>query len=202
MIFNVEYTNEKGDICKRIISPAPYEINKMTKRFLPVFIDDEDICKHLDNILKDMDCTIISSIGKLTSVNTLKYDTFLSVYQYYWEQLFDDNNKTEYLDKIRQRYIKDIEFDCVYYATLEKDKKPNKKTTKKKNKTPLWIREESTDLFDNSITYIYTNTKTGEIIQSKNPSLKETLKDEKIKKKNSTKKIINISNLSFNFNKK
>lgn len=78
-------------------------------------------------------------------------------------------------------------------AKFRNIKPTKKKSSKAKNK---FYQEKQYDIFGN-LTYIYTNPKTGEVIQSDDPNLLETLNA-----KHKKTKVVSLDNMTFSFKKK
>lgn len=202
MTIKLFYTSpEKDIVIDKTIKPEEYVVNKMTARFLHECKDDEDIIEELDKLLIDLDCSRILDCGKLTSVNTFKYNNLLSVYRYYFEQLSSNVIKTEYYNKLTKLMIDNEIFDKKYAEEHKNDNVKVKKKTNtkaKKKKLPLWVRRTTKDLFTNEDVYEYTNTKTLEVIKSTNPNLiEEELTVKKKKKPKATKVLTGKITLCF-----
>lgn len=148
-----------------------YELTPIHIKFLAICHTDIEFVYQLQRLLDDMDCSVFLKCGKLVSVNTPKYEDYLSLYMYYASKIQDQMLYNKYIDKLIERHEANVKHDELYFkvnpdAPVDKEHK-----VKGKRKLPLWVREESIDLFENTKHYIYTNTKNGEIIHSKDPDL-------------------------------
>lgn len=163
--------------------------------------NDTDISNILDNILKDLDCTVEYSCGRLISVSSAKYKKYISTYYKYILKFNNQFLYNEYIDKLIQRHIDNIifEYNNPYGAT-------NKKTTnvKKKKQLPpnIYIRYVTTDLFTGETVYKYSNLRTGDEITSSNPNLLDVLNTTKKKerKKPINSRVVGVSMDAMTFN--
>ena len=97
---------------------------------------------------------------------------------------------------------------CEDYVQKTKEFEKSKGKQKKPKKTKVkdeFVKSISTDLFDGTPKYIYSNLKTGQEIISDNPDLLEELNKPKEKKRNVrvSPKVVSLpSGFTFKFNKK
>lgn len=148
-----------------------YEINPIKVKFLVICNNDTEYIYQLQRILDDIDCSVFLKCGKIISVNTPKYDEYLSLYMYYAGKIQDQVLYNEYIDKLIARHEANVKHDEVYFKVNPDAQKDKEHPVKKKGYKPIWTREKSIDLFENDFHYIYTNRKTGEIIHSNDPDL-------------------------------
>lgn len=166
-----------------------YELNPMKQRFLKAVNNDDEIMNVLYDILKELNTSRLCSEMQIINTKYPNYQEKLSLFKFYAKKLKDQFKYNEIVNELIQQHIKNLDFDEIFVKEhADKVAKPKTKATKKK--LPLWIRQQSTDLFDGQIMYIYTNTKTNEIIKSHNPNLIEEELSVKKKKKLKESKVI------------
>lgn len=179
----IEYEYE-GKTC--ILNIKDYELNPMKQRFLKNIRFDNDAVRAITDILCDLDATKLCDGMQVTSTKYPKYENSLSLFQYYLLKIQDQNTYNIMIKMLIETHIKNLNFEKTYI-----DPRTNKaKRSAYKKKHPLWIRQESKDLFDGEPMYIYTNTRTNEVIKSHNPNLIEEELSVKKKKKSKENKII------------
>lgn len=165
---------------------------------------DNDICKILDNIIKDLNCTIEYSYGRPMMTTNFNYKTHMSNYYRYLLKLTNQLLYNKYIDKIIQRHIDNIvfEYEHPYIHPIK-----NKKESKKKNLPPnTYIRRITHDMFTGEEVYSYYNPCTKDEINSSNPNLLAELNTPKKKERKKSIKIksagVPISAMTFSFKKK
>lgn len=172
-----------------------YEIDYCFWKSSIDWFNEFDLIKHLNYLLKCIDCTIIYDCGANCVINSHLYEIRIKEYMYYLLKISNVFIYNEYLDKLLQQHIKNISFDYEFHNQFNQ---PKKKNTKKKIKNEF-IRQETTDLFTNETIYEYVNHKTNEVIRSNNPNLLYELNNKK--KKENKSKVIPMLNITFNFKK-
>ncbi len=137
--------------------------------------------KACDDILKDIDCTILlKSNIQLHKTTDLMYEE--NCYKYI-RHLFRIKNQivyNQYFDKFIDKLNANIEFEANFSIPV-KETSTKKKTTK--TVANKYIRTITWDMFTNTEQYLYENPKTGDSFISKNPNLLDTLNAKKKKEK-------------------
>ena len=166
---------------------------------------DDDICKILNNIIKDLNCTIEYSYGRPMMTTNFNYKARMSDYYRYLLKLVNQLLYNKYIDKLIQRHIDNITFEYEHpYIPSTK----NRKESKKKKKLPPnnYVRYVTHDMFTGEIIYHYINARTGDTIKSSNPDLLAELNVPKKKERKKSIKIksagVPISAMTFSFKKK
>lgn len=159
--------------------------------------NDTEITKHLNYLLKCIDCTIFYDCGANCILGSYTYELRIKEYYYFLLKIKNQFLYNEYLDKLIDQVNKNINFE--YNNMLKTPNKP-KKEVKKKTIKNEFVKQTTTDLFTGEITYQYVNHKTNEIITSEDPNLLDSLNAKPKKEKKS--KIVSMNNITFNFNKK
>lgn len=156
------------------------------------------IIEKLEYTLKCLDCSIIYDCGRNCILNSYLYNIHLGIYAFYVLKLQNQLLYNKYIQKLIDIHIANIIFEDEY--KLKQLKTP--KNIKKKYKNEF-VKQVTKNLFDEEIIYEYVNFKTNEVIRSKNPDLLEELNKKKKKVKvNKQENIIQLSSMTFNFNKK
>ncbi len=166
---------------------------------------DDDICKILDNLIKDLNCTIEYSCGRPMMTTNFNYKACMSDYYRYLLKLTNQLLYNEYIDKLIQRHIDNIIFEYEHpYIPPTKNKKENKK--KKKLPPNVYVRYVTHDMFTGEVVYQYINARTGDEVSSSNPDLLAELNAPKKKERKKSIKIksagVPISAMTFSFKKK
>ena len=189
-----------------------YNHQLLNLEYLDWSIFNSDLAKYRDNyiyeIFKELDCDRYTKSGQqLMSVTHYEYPILLT-------------KAIRLLDKIHDYTLYNTLFTtlcslhnnnnrvCEDYAQntkeLEEIKRKQKKPKKPKVKDEF-VKSISTDLFDGTPKYIYSNLKTGQEIISDNPDLLEELNKPKEKKRNVrvSPQVVSLpSGFTFKFNKK
>ena len=161
---------------------------------------NKDICKELDYILKDLDCTIEYSCGRVCMTTYPLYDMRKSLYYYYLIKLQNYILYNNYLDKLINIHIKNIIYEYNNPIILPLAKNKSRKNSKK-NVINKYIKLVTHDLFTGEEQYEYYNANNEHTIKSNNPNLLEHLNN-KNKRVKSKKIGVPISAMTFNFKKK
>lgn len=159
--------------------------------------NDTEIIKHLNYLLKCIDCTIIYDCGANCVLGSYTYELRIKEYYYFLLKIKNQFLYNEYLDKLIDQTNKNINFN--YNNMLKTPSKPKKEVKKKVVKNEF-VKQTTTDLFTGTTTYQYVNYKTNEIITSEDPNLLDSLNSKPKKEKKS--KIVSMNSITFNFNKK
>ena len=160
-----------------------------------------DIYRHLNAILADLDCSRIFKSGRPMMIEYTQYKITIIKFIKLLNKIPGYSIYNEYIDKIINLHINNIEFE--FNNPIVKKKPTSSK--KQKDKPNKWIKATTNDLFTGEERYIYENLKTGEIITSGNPNLLETLNtksNKKVKKEHNVINIVSAEGLIFNFKKK
>lgn len=177
----------KGETCTLDIKD--YELNPSKQRFLKQVNNDNEKIAVLYDILKDLNTSRLCSEMQIINTKYPIYQEKLSLFKYYAKKLQNQFIYNDIVNELIALHINNLDFDEKF--AQEHPNKPTKSKNKQpKKKLPLWIRQESKDLFDGEVMYIYTNTKTNEIIKSHNPNLIEEELSIKKKKKVKEPKVI------------
>jgi hypothetical protein len=133
--------------------------------------------------------------GRPLTTVSFRYTTLMT--DYYRYLLYIDNPFlfNQYVDKLVERHIANIEFERNYTV-------PKPVKVKKKAVVDKYIREETKDLFTNETIYIYTNYKTNDIVKSNNPDLLDVLNTKKTKEKKTKVTPVSLDNMTFSFKRK
>lgn len=150
-----------------ILEIEPYNENRMSMRFIRDCKNDTEIKEELEQILRDLNCSIILKCGKLITVGTFKYNNLLSKYKYYYEQLTNKYFIEEFKDKLIKRHIENIIFDKKYFEEQKQleisienrklHKAKLKYTRGGRRKAPTWTENVTYDLFNAHPVYYYSN---------------------------------------------
>lgn len=167
--------------------------------------NDSDLINILDDVLKDLDCTIEYDYGRLRMTTYPIYNMNLSKYYFYLSRITNQFIYNKYVDKVIKRHIDNLVFEHEHPYVPPISKK--KSTTKKKKLPPnKFFKQVSHDLFTGKEKYIYTNPRTREEIMSDNPDMLDKLNTPKKKERRKSIKIkqtgVPISAMTFSFKKK
>lgn len=180
-------------------------IDYMTFKRINDYNSDFDLIKILNNILKDLDCTIEYDCGRTMVTTYPIYSMTLSEYYFYLSRLTNQFVYNKYIDKVIKRHIDNLifEYENPYIPPIKK-----KKSTIKKKKLPpnKFVKYVTNDLFTNEEKYIYINHRTNQEIKSTNPNMLDELNAPKKKERKKSIKIkqvgVPMSAMTFNFKKK
>lgn len=180
-------------------------IDYMTFKRIHDYNSDFDLIKILNNILKDLDCTIEYDCGRLRMTVYPIYHMTLSEYYFYLSRITNQFVYNKYIDKVIKRHIDNLifEYENPYVPSIKK----KKATTKKKKLPPnKFVKYVTNDLFTNEEKYIYINHRTNQEIESTNPNMLDELNAPKKKKRKNSIKIkqvgVPMSAMTFSFKKK
>lgn len=180
-------------------------IDYMTFKRIHDYNSDFDLIKILNNILKDLDCTIEYDCGRLRMTVYPIYHMTLSEYYFYLSRITNQFVYNEYIDKVIKRHIDNLifEYENPYVPPIKK----KKSTTKKKKLPPnKFVKYVTNDLFTNEEKYIYINHRTNQEIESINPNMLDELNAPKKKERKKSIKIkqvgVPMSAMTFSFKKK
>lgn len=200
MIIELTYVNPITQDNDKFIIKYPV-INYLDFKSDIDFKNDSDICKILDDIIKNMDCTIEYSCGRPMTTNCFNYSRCSSNYYRYLLKITNQFLYNKYVNKLIKRHIDNIifEHEHPYIQHIKSNKK-------KKLPPNIYVRYISHDIFTGDIVYFYCNHRTKDEIKSSNPDLLNVLnatKNKKNKKHIKTKSIgVPIDAMTFNFKKK
>lgn len=180
-------------------------IDYMTFKRIHDYNSDFDLIKILNNILKDLDCTIEYDCGRLRMTVYPIYHMTLSEYYFYLSRITNQFVYNEYIDKVIKRHIDNLIFE--YENPYIPPTKKKKSTTKKKKLPPnKFVKYVTNDLFTNEEKYIYINHRTNQEIESINPNMLDELNAPKKKERKKSIKIkqvgVPMSAMTFSFKKK
>lgn len=180
-------------------------IDYMTFKRIREYNNDFDLIIILDDIIKELDCTIEYDCGRPKVTTFPIYNMTLSKYYFYLSRITNQFIYNKYIDKVIKRHIDNLVFEYKHPYIPPTNKK---KVTSKKKKLPpnQFFKQVTYDLFTNKETYIYINPRTKEEINSDNPNLLDELNTPKKKERKSSIKIkqtgVPISAMTFSFKKK
>ncbi len=163
---------------------------------------DKDIITILLNLLVYLDCTITFSNQRLLFTNHMMYDYHVSEYYYYLLRIDNQYLYNKYLNRLLIRHEENIKFEIDNPIVPHVPKTKIKKEPKVKASSKF-VRQITTDLITGGELYIYSNSKTGEVLNSTDPNLLDSLNGVKPKKEKKVKQVgVPISNMTFTFKKK
>ena len=188
-ILNIEYPH------------VDYMYFKSTKKYN----NDYDLIVILNDIIKDLDCTIEYDCGRPKVTTYPIYTMTLSKYYFYLSRITNQFTYNNYIDKVIKRHIDNLIFEYEHPYVSPVNKK--KSTTKKKKLPPnKFFKQVTYDLFTGKKVYIYINPRTKEEINSDNPNMLDELNTSKKKEHKKSIKIkqtgVPISAMTFSFKKK
>lgn len=164
--------------------------------------DDEDLMYILADILVSLDCSVTFSNMRLISVGNMNYDRYVSDYYYYMLHIEDVYLYNICFDALISRHESNVQFELDNPIVKHEPKVKTKKIVKAKGSNKF-VRQVTTDLITNEETYIYSNSKTGEVINSSDPNLLDGLNGVKPKKEKRVKSVgVPMSSMTFTFKKK
>ena len=167
--------------------------------------NDSDLIVILDDIIKELDCTIEYDCGRPKVTTFPIYNMTLSKYYFYLSRITNQFIYNKYVDKVIKRHINNLVFEYEHPYVPPVSKK--KSTTKKKKLPPnKFFKQVTHDLFTGKEKYIYINPRTKEEINSDNPNMLDKLNASKKEERKKSIKIkqtgVPISAMTFSFKKK
>lgn len=169
---------------------------------------DEDITNILDRLLIDADCSTLYNNQQVVKTTSFVYETYLSHYYYYLLRIRNQFIYNMYFDKLIDKHALNIKFEDTFEeivipnkTTMKKGSANQRSSTRGADKKPRgvknqYVRQETTDLITGKITYLYSNAKTEDVIQSEDPNLLDELNG---KKKKKATKVITPKKVVFSF---
>lgn len=154
--------------------------------------------KYIEQLFWDMDCERLTKNGfQVISTTHYEYDFIVNNILRCLNRVSDPIVYNNYFERLVNTHRNNIDFDERFNAAreeqerIEADKRRTKKTKRKIDKEQdeakrvknEYIRSESTDLFEGTPKYIYSNLVTGDEIISDNPDLLDELNKPKRRKK-------------------
>ena len=170
------------------------------KSLIP-FYNDVDLYIIMSNILVDLDCSVTYNHQRLITTSNMNYDFNVSKYYYYLLRVVDQIMYNFYLDLLIEAHTANIKFE-MDNPIIEKVPIVKTKRTKKISIKDIYVRQETFDMFTNDPSYIYSNSKTGDIIHSPNPNLLEKLNAKPVKVKQTKVVGVSMDAMTFSFKKK
>lgn len=204
MILSLNYVNPINNQQENLKIKYPI-VDYIYFKSIKEYNNDSDLITILNNILKNLDCTIEYSYGRPRMTTYPIYTMILSEYYFYLNHIINQFVYNKYIDKVIKRHIDNLifEYEHPYVPPVSK-----KKSTIKKNKLPpnKFFKYVTHDLFTRKEIYIYINPRTKEEINSDNPNMLDELNAPKKKEHKKSIKIkktgVPISAMTFSFKKK
>lgn len=204
MILPLNYVNPINNQ-EEILNIEYPRVDYMSFKSTKEYNNDYDLIVILDDIIKELDCTIEYDCGRPKVTTFPIYNMTLSEYYFYLSRIINQFIYNNYIDKVIKRHIDNLvfEYEHPYVPPVSK-----KKSTIKKKKLPpnKFFKQVTHDLFTGKEKYIYTNPRTGEEIMSNNPNMLDELNASKKKERKKSIKIkqtgVPISAMTFSFKKK
>ena len=204
MIICLTYVNPINNQQENLNLDYP-KIDYTTFKRIRYYNNDFDLINILDDIIKDLDCTIEYDCGRPRMINYPIYTMSLSKYCFYLSRITNQFVYNKYVDKVIKRHIDNLifEYEHPYVPPISK----KKSTTKKKKFPPnKFFKQVTHDLFTGKEKYIYINPRTREEIISDNPNMLDELnapqKKERKKSIKTKQTGVPISAMTFSFKKK
>lgn len=164
--------------------------------------NDNQLSNILMNLLVSLDCSITFSNQRLLYTTHMMYDYHISEYYYYLLHMENQELYNYYFDLLLFRHEENIQFE-LDNPIIVREVKPKVKTKSKGKVSNKYVKQITTDLITNEEVYIYSNSKTGDTIQSSNPNLLDELNGIKPKKEKKVKYAgVPMTNMTFSFKKK
>ena len=189
-----DYIVNNYNILKLEYPNVDYEFWKRTKEFK----NDIDLCKILDDILKNIDCRKEFNGCRMCMTTYPMYKIIISKYYYYLIKINNQELYNKYLDKLINLHNINVIFE--YCNPIKKETKKIK--TKSKLPPNKYYRYLTHDLFTNEEIYLYINPRTNHEVRSNNPNLLEELNSKKKKVKQTKIASIPLTAMTFSFKKK
>lgn len=189
-----DYIVNNYNILKLEYPNVDYEFWKRTKEFK----NDIDLCKILDDILKNIDCRKEFNGCRMCMTTYPMYKIIISKYYYYLIKINNQELYNKYLDKLINLHNINVIFE--YCNPIKKETKEIK--TKPKLPPNKYYRYLTHDLFTNEEIYLYINPRTNHEVRSNNPNLLEELNSKKKKVKQTKIASIPLTAMTFSFKKK
>ena len=189
-----DYIINNYNILKLEYPNVDYEFWKRTKEFK----NDIDLCKILDDILKNIDCRKEFNGCRMCMTTYPMYKIIISKYYYYLIKINNQELYNKYLDKLINLHNINVIFE--YCNPIKKETKEIK--TKSKLPPNKYYRYLTHDLFTNEEIYLYINPRTNHEVRSNNPNLLEELNSKKKKVKQTKVANIPLTAMTFSFKKK
>lgn len=170
------------------------------KNLIP-YDNDEKLIDVLDSLLDHLDCSVTINNKRLLYTFNMMYEYTISLYYYYLLHIENQFLYNMWLEILIHVHSVNIDFERNNPIIIEPIKKINKTNTKRSSSN--FVKQVTTDLITNEETYIYSNSKTGEIINSSDPNLLDGLNGVKPKKEKKVKSVgVPMTSMTFNFKKK
>lgn len=192
--------------CGNSILTVKYpDINYSYWKNLKPYNTDDELSIILCSIAIDLDCSIIFGDKRLIQTSNMMYDYNISLYYYYLLHMEDQELYNFYFDCLITLHRDNIDFELNNPIIIPTPKEMIKSKAKPKI-NGKFVRQITRDMFNGEETYIYSNSKTGETINSEDPNLLDSLngikpiKGKKVKQSKSN--VVPISSMTFTFKKK
>lgn len=204
MILPVNYVNPINNQ-EEILNIEYPRIDYMSFKSTKEYNNDSDLIVILDDIIKDLDCTIEYDCGRPRMTTFPIYNMTLSKYYFYLSRITNQFIYNKYVDKVIKRHIDNLVFEYEHPYVSPVSKK--KSTTKKKKLPPnKFFKQVTHNLFTGKKKYIYINPRTKEEVISDNSNMLDELNASKKKERKKSIKIketgVPISAMTFSFKKK
>jgi len=170
------------------------------KNLIP-YNGDKDIIIILSNILVQLDCTIMFSNQRLLYTHNMMYEYYVSEYYYYLLHIEHQWLYNNYFDLLIFKHIHNIKFEQDNPIIITPPKIKSKRLNHSKI-INMFVRQVTTNMFTKKEAYIYSNAKTGEVIQSDDSNLLDTLNAKPVKEKRTKVVGVSLDDMTFSFKKK
>lgn len=168
--------------------------------------DQDELPYILSDLLMYMDCSIELDGKRVIKTSNMTYQSYITDYYYYLLRVDDQIEYNYWFDELLKTHQINVDFEIANPVILNVTKEKTKAIVKKANTKGKFVRQVTTDLITNEEAYIYSNSKTGETINSSDPNLLSSLNGLKPKKEKKVKQSkvvpVNMSAMTFSFNKK
>ena len=163
---------------------------------------DEDLEYILHDILIYLDCSFLHGDKRVIMTTHMNYERWVSEFYYYLLHLENQIDYNYYFDELLTLHQANVNFELANPIVIEVPKKKVKSTVKKVTKGKF-VRQVTTNMFTNEEEYIYSNSTTGETINSSDPDLLDGLNGVKVKREKKVKQVgVPMTSMMFSFKKK
>jgi len=177
---------------------------RLWKSFIP-YDGDVDIMYILNEIFTRLDVSVEWGGKRLISTTNMTYNHDISLCYYYMLHIEDQDLYNNSFEALCDIHTNNIQFELDNPIVEEPVKQPKSKSrdfAKMKARPKGFVKQVTKDMFSDKEVYIYSNSKTGEIIQSDNPDLLEELNAPKKKVKETKVVGVPMAAMQFTLKKK
>ena len=171
---------------------------------LTPYEDDVDLMYILADLLVSLDVSVEFSGQRLLYTTNMMYEHYVSSYYYYMLHIEDQELYNNCFDKLLEQHIINIQFE-LDNPIIPKTPKQAKTRKGKPKLEDKFVRQVTVDMFTNKETYIYSNAKTGEIINSDDPDKLKELNAKPVRQtkvKQTKSNVVSMDAMTFSFKKK